>query len=149
MKTKRLLLTLLVVTLGLSPLFSRAADQATIHGILIAASNASRDTDRRLAPYEPTLRRILRFESYHFLGDDRTLLTAEKKNELLLGDGNELLIETDKIDEKGVHLRVHWMQGGRTLMRTGLTLPAGAPAVLGGPAADKKGEVYAIILTIK
>ncbi|NJR72407.1 MAG: hypothetical protein HC782_05215 [Gammaproteobacteria bacterium] len=65
---------------------AQTAETTGLHGILISASNATRDTDRRLAPYEPTLRRILRFESYHFLGDDRTTLTAGKTDELLLGD---------------------------------------------------------------
>lgn len=149
MKPIRCLIAALLLVVSLSPVLARAADTATIHGILISASNTNRDTDRRLASYEPTLRRILRFESYHFLGDDHTTLTAAKKDELLLGDGNELAIETESVSEKGVHIRVRWTQAGRVLMRTALTLPPGAPAVLGGPVSDKKGEVYAIILIVQ
>lgn len=146
MKITLVIFSFLLLALAVLPSGVQAAESATLHGILISASNATRDTDRRLAPYEPTLRRILRFSSYHFLGDDRTTLTAGKTDELLLGDGNELQIETEKSDDKGVHVRVRWMQAGRTLMKTGLLLPPGAPAVLGGPVSDKKGEVYAIIL---
>jgi hypothetical protein len=149
MKTTRVILGLLLLGLLGTHLAAQTAEPVALHGILISASNAPRDTDRRLAPYEPVLRRILRFTSYHFLGDDRTTLTAGKKDELLLGDGNELALDTERIDEQGVHIRAHWMQGGRTLMKTGLVLPRGSPAVLGGPVADKKGEVYAIILIAK
>lgn len=146
MKTIRVILGLFLLGLLGHSLAAQTTEPVTLHGILISASNATRDTDRRLAPYEPVLRRILRFASYHFLGDDRTTLAVGKKDELLLGDGNELALETESIDEQGVHIRAHWIQGGRTLMKTGLVLPRGSPAVLGGPISDKKGEVYAIIL---
>jgi len=118
---------------------------ATVQGILITASNQPGETDRRLAPYEPTLRRILRFESYHYVGEDSTTVDVPASGTLSVGDGHQLEITTEKADGKSVHVKVRWSSGGRTLMNTGLVLRAGVPAVLGGPAKGN-GEVYAVIL---
>lgn len=143
MKTIRLILLLA----SLASLCAVArADNANIRGILISASNESGETDRRLAQYEPTLRRILRFESYRFLGDDSTSLEVPAQGSLSIGDGHELEVTTEKSDGKSIHVKVRWSSGGRTLMNTGLVLRPGVPAVLGGPSTGNKGEVYAVIL---
>lgn len=143
MKTIRLIL-LLATLAGLGAV--ARADSTGIRGILISASNESGETDRRLAPYEPTLRRILRFESYRFLGDDSTSLGVPAQGSLSLGNGHELEVSTKKSDGKSIHVKVRWSAGGRTLMNTGLVLRPGVPAVLGGPSTGNKGEVYAVIL---
>ncbi len=144
MKTIRLTL-IFAVLCGLT-LAARAADRASLQGILISASNESGQTDRRLAEYEPTLRKILRFESYKFLGDDSTSLDVPASGSLSLGDGHELTVATESSDGKSIHVKVRWTAGGRTLMNTGLVLRPGVPAVLGGPSTGNKGEVYAVIL---
>lgn len=144
MKTIRLTL-LFAVLCGLT-LATRAADRASIQGILISASNEAGQTDRRLAQYEPTLRKILRFESYKFLGDDSASLDVPASGSLTLGDGHELEVITEKADGNSIHVKVRWTGGGRTLMNTGLVLRPGVPAVLGGPSTGNKGEVYAVIL---
>ena len=143
MKTIRLIL-LLASLAGLCA--AARADSANVRGILISASNESGETDRRLAQYEPTLRRILRFESYRFLGDDSASLEVPAQGSLSLGDGHELEVSTEKSDGKSIHVKVRWSAGGRTLMNTGLVLRPGVPAVLGGPSTGNKGEVYAVIL---
>ena len=143
MKTIRLIL-LLASLAGLCA--AARADSASIRGILISASNESGQTDRRLAQFEPTLRRILRFESYRFLGDDSTSLEVPAQGSLSIGDGHELEVSTEKSDGKSIHVKVRWSSGGRTLMNTGLVLRPGVPAVLGGPSTGNKGEVYAVIL---
>lgn len=125
---------------------AHAADRARIQGILISASNDQGKTDQRLSAYEPTLKRILRFESYRFLGDDSASLAVPASGQLSIGDGHQLAVTTENADGKGIHVRVRWTQGGRTLMNTGLVLRPGVPAVLGGPSTGKKGEVYAVIV---
>jgi len=127
------------------PLASLRAADASVQGILITASNQPGKTDSRLAEYEPTLRRILRFESYHFVGEDRANLGVPSSGNLSVGDGHTLEITTEHSDGKSLQVKVRWTSGGRTLMNTGLTLRAGVPAVLGGPSTSK-GEVYAVIL---
>lgn len=144
MKTIRL--TLLFAVLSGLTLAARAADRASLQAILISASNEPGQTDRRLAPYEPTLRKILRFESYRHLGDDSTSLDIPAQGSLSLGNGHELEVATEKTDGRSIHVKVRWTAGGRTLMNTGLVLRPGVPAVLGGPSTGNKGEVYAVIL---
>jgi hypothetical protein len=144
MKTIRLT-AFLVLLLGLT-LAARSADHTAVQGILISASNEAGQTDRRLAQYEPTLRRILRFESFKFLGDDNTGVDVPASASLSIGDGHELILTTERFDGKSLHLKVRWVVGNRTLMNTGLVLRPGIPAVLGGPTTGSKGEVYAVIL---
>lgn len=147
MKTTRLILALFLLALASNfNVAARAAERTTIQGLLISASNEKGQTDQRLAAYEPTLRRILRFESYRFLGDDNASIGVPEKGHLSLGEGHELEIETELADGKSVHLRVRWLKGGRVLMNTGLILRPGVPAVLGGPSTGNKSEVYAVIL---
>jgi len=147
MKTTRFIfsLGLLVLALGFVPV-SRAAERVSVQGILISASNDHGASDRRLSAYEPTLRRILRFESYRFLGDDSASFGGAEKGHLSLGEGHELEITTEAGEGNAVKLRVHWSKGGRTLMNTGLVLRPGVPAVIGGPSTGNKNEVYAVIL---
>jgi hypothetical protein len=141
---KPIRLTLLFAALcGLAPCV-RAADRASIQGILISASNEAGQTDRRLASYEPTLKRILRFESFKFRGDDSTSFDVPGSGSLTISDGHELVITTESSNDKALHVKVRWIADGRTLMNTGLVLRPGIPAVLGGP--PNKGEVYAVIL---
>jgi len=121
------------------------AAQASVQGILITASSQPGGTDRRLAQYEPTLRRILRFESYHYVGEDRAQLEVPASGTLSLGDGHQLEVTAEQSDGKSVYVKIKWSSGGRSLMNTGLTLRPGVPAVLGGPAKGD-GEVYAVIL---
>jgi hypothetical protein len=136
-----LVLIALVVTVG-----SARAERASIEGLLITATNEPGQTDRRLAAYESTLRRILRFETFHLVGSDRANLEVPSSGSLSLGDGHELTVEAERSDGKTVHVEIRWTAGGRTLMKTGLALRAGVPAVIGGPATGRKGEVYAVIL---
>lgn len=147
MKTNRLIfsLWLLALAAAVAPI-AHAAEHARVQGILISASNDRGETDRRLSAYEPTLRRILRFESYRFLGDDTASLGVPADGHLSLGEGNELEIQTESSDGRSVRLKVRWLKGGRTLMSTGLALRPGVPAVIGGPSTGHKGDVYAVIL---
>jgi hypothetical protein len=142
---KSLRLALFLAVFGGLAVVARAAERASLQGILISASHEAGQTDRRLAQYEPTLRRILRFESFKFKGDDSASLEVPGSGTLLISDGHELVVTTESSDGKSLHLKVRWTNGDRTLMNTGLVLRPGVPAVLGGPPTDK-GEVYAVIL---
>jgi hypothetical protein len=126
--------------------FSAEGDQARVRAILVIASNDKGGTDARLAAFEPTLRRLLRFESYRLVGEGSATLSVPGKSNVNLGRGHSLELEAEKSDGKGVRLRVGWENNGRSLMNTGLALRPGVPAVLGGPSSGKEGEVWAVIL---
>lgn len=144
MKTSLRLVFCLLVFAGLFAQ-AHAAERASIRGILVAASNAKAPSDGRLAAYEPTLRRILRFESYRFLGEGSASLNVPAQGQLSLGQGHRLEIETESSNDKTVRVKVSWLDGDRVLMETGLALRPGVPAVLGGPSRGD-GEVYAVIV---
>lgn len=147
MKTTRFALSLFCLTIFVArsvPL--HAAERTEITGILISASNQRGESDRRLASYEPTLRRILRFESYRYLGEGDASLAVPARGNISLGDGHRLEVETERAEGRAIHLRVTWEARGRALMNTSLILRPGVPAVLGGPSTGKSGEVFAVIL---
>lgn len=137
MKTIRLIL-LLAAFAGLFA-SARAAD-ASVKGILIAASNEKGESDSRLSAYVPNLKRILRFESFRHLGEDSASLGVPGTGELSLGNGQTVSLETESADGKTL-LKVRW--GG---VRHEYVLQRGGTTVLGGPSTGKKGEVYAVIL---
>lgn len=144
MKTIRLIL-LLAVAAGIWTT-ARAADRAQVEGLLIVASSEPGQTDRRLAPYEATLRRVLRFESFKLLGSASGAVDTPGERTLTLGSGHELEVQASESDGKAIHVKVRWSANGRALMNTGLVLRAGVPAVLGGPSTGRPGEAYAVIL---
>lgn len=143
MKTLRLLLALLLTATACGTL--RAAERTSLRAILVAASNEKGASDRRLAAYEPTLRSILRFESYRFLGEGSATLSVPAEGTLSLGQGHRLEIETEGSGKGAIRLRVAWYDGDQVLMRTVITQRPGVPSVLGGPRRGD-GEVYAVIV---
>jgi len=144
MNLTRILLPLILGLAAITP--AHAADRTRIQAILISASNEPGQTDSRLSAYEPTLRRILRFESYRFLGQGSVTLSDQAQGHISLGEGQELELTNEDSGGRGVRLRVIWLKGGRPLMETGLSLHSGVPAVLGGPGTGKGDDVYAVIV---
>lgn len=144
MNTVLRLACLALLFAGVVAVPARAAD---LRAVLITASTQPGPTDNRLATYEATLKRVLRFNSYTFQGSDSAGLPAKGTASLMIGQGHELAVETS---ENPFALRVRWTAGGRTLMNTGLNLRPGVAAVLGGPATgERPGEVYAVILVAR
>ncbi len=143
MKTLRLLLALVLTATACCSL--RAAERTSLRAILVAASNEKGASDRRLAAYEPTLRSILRFESYRFLGEGSATLGVPEEGTLSLGQGHRLEVETEGSGKGAIRLRVAWYDGDEILMRTVITQRPGVPSVLGGPRRGD-GEVYAVIV---
>lgn len=113
---------------------------AHVEALLVIASNQRGESDERLSSYEPTLRRILRFESYRLAGEGSADVAG--KATINLGHGHSLELES------GGSLRVNWKEGGRSLMNTGISPRSGVPVVFGGPSTGKEGEVWAVIIIV-
>lgn len=141
MKLKFLLFALAALAVTTSSL---VADTVQARGILVAASNEKRESDPRLAEYEPTLRRVLRFESYRFVGSGGGRAEAPGETTMSIGQGHRLVLAVESVKGDQIRARVSWLNGGKTLMNTVLVLRRGVPAVLGGPASG--GEVLAVIV---
>jgi hypothetical protein len=140
------LILLAVLTCLAVPLRSQNDAPLHVRALLVVASNQPGESDSRLAPYEPTLRRILRFETYRLAGEDGASLSAPGSAELSLGRGHQLQLEADRNEGRASRVRVRWQESGRSLINTGLALRPGVPVVLGGPSTGKGGEVWAVII---
>ena len=145
MKLKLMFFTLATLAVAATGL---AADSASINarGILVAASNEQRESDPRLAEYEPTLRRVLRFESYRYLGSGGARASAPGDARFSLGQGHSIELSVESVNGDRIRARVRWLDGDRTLMNTVLVLRRGVPAVLGGPARAGGNDVLAVIV---
>ena len=146
MKLLPLVLLSAVLSFAGNALHAANAAQAHVRALLVLASNQRGESDPRLAPFEPNLRRILRFESYRLAGEGQATVAAPGSANVAMGRGHTLSIDADKSDGRGLHLRVNWQADGHSLMNTGLSLRPGTPAVLGGPSSGKEGEVWAVIV---
>ncbi|MBP7142960.1 MAG: hypothetical protein KBA71_13705 [Opitutaceae bacterium] len=137
-----------IALLAIAALFSQArVCAAEINALLVTASKAPGPSDARLKPYEATLRRILRFESFRLVGEGSARVSAPGKRQISLGDGHQLLLEI--AGENSGRIEATWRHGKGVLMRTGLSLRPGIPAVLGGPETGRRGEVYAVIVVAR
>ncbi|MEO7414457.1 MAG: hypothetical protein ABIZ81_13980 [Opitutaceae bacterium] len=144
----RIIQFILLAILAIAPGATFAADGGStrVRALLVIASNEKGQSDARLSAYEPNLRGILRFESYRLAGEGTTSVASPGKGSLNLGQGHSLTLENQKSNGGGIRLQVNWQANGRSFMNTALVLRPGVPAVLGGPASGKAGEVWAVIV---
>ena len=139
MKTLRLLLVLLGLAAISTPLVAQA-DRATFQGILVAGSNAEGQTDRRLAPYEGHLKRMLPFKSYRFVGEGSAAMEVPGRAAMNVGRGVRLDLAAAPAGGNRVRVDVDWPG----VVNTALVLSPGAHTVLGGADAGN-GETLAVI----
>jgi hypothetical protein len=122
------------------------AAKTTIEAVLVVAAKTPGKSDPRLAAYDATLRRVLRFESFQYIGRASIALATPGSGSLNLGAGQRLELKTEPAADQLIRVQVGWFAGPRAHMNTRLDLRPGVPAILGG-AARAEGEVYAVILT--
>ena len=140
------LLTLLLLA-ALPNTFAREGE-LLVQGMLVVASNKPGTIDAKLSPYEPNLKKVLRFASYRIAGKKSTVLTVPNLNEIAIGQKHRLEIEGLSADRDLVRVRLKWTENKRELMNTTLRLIRGTPAVLGGPQVGNSGDVFAIIVLV-
>ena len=143
MNLLRLTLALTLTALAASPV-ARAADSASVHAILINASNKKGGVDSRLSAYEAELRRNLPFNTFRFAGEGTVTVGATGKSTLRLPGGNHLNLDGSRRGNT-VHLKVQWMNGAKVVINTTLTLRPGVPAVLGRRGGDD-GETPVVLV---
>ena len=106
-------LALCLLALVTIPSIAIGAESASVTGILILATDDAGDTDTRLKPYEPTLRRLFRFPGYEQIGRSRTSMKVPGNG--VLNFGNEkLLIETTGDGNGSIRANtLGWPKAGR------------------------------------
>ncbi len=144
MKTIRIVLTWLLLGSLTGTLLG--AERVNVRALLVVASNEKGAVDRRLADYEPTLKRLLRFESFRLAGEGAATLGEDGASVIALGRGQRLELSSEGGAGRGLRVKVRWLADGVRVMDTGLSLRPGVPAVLGGPGTGRAGEVFAVLL---
>lgn len=123
------------------------ADVLMAQAMLVAASDKPGKTDRRLAPYEPNLKAVLRFKSYQLEGDASAQILVQTRQTLNLGGGHKVEIEPLRLAGDRVKARIKWTFGDKTLANTVMVLRRGTPAVLGGVSRGE-GEVLGVLVLL-
>jgi hypothetical protein len=141
MNTIRLILTAAVLALfGLPAISAADANRATIHAILVIASNERGPTDPKLAPYEANLKRTLRYESFRFAGEGSAAVAPGGTAVVTLPNNNRLEVQAERGDGRGARVKVRY--GG-----TDVAIPSGKTVILAGRPAGQAGEISAVIVT--
>ncbi|MGH7945808.1 MAG: hypothetical protein ACREH8_06590 [Opitutaceae bacterium] len=146
--TKSTFVVSLLLAIGLLPLCARAADGASVHAILIIASEEKAPADRRLAPYEATLQRNLPESSFRFVADGSVAISGHKSRASISLDGHRIELEGGSKDGDGILVKVRWRKGKNVVMNNAFTFQPGVPIVL-GQRPGGNGDVPIVILVAK
>ena len=107
------------------------ADLVSLESMRIRASAQSGVADGRLDTIVPKLRKVFQFQGYALEGKAASTVNVPGDTTMDLGGGNSLEV---KLTEEGKRIKaqVTWMQDGRKVLSTGVTMSKGQPVVLGG-----------------
>ena len=114
-----------------------AAPAVSVRAIAFVASNERGATDAQLAPYEGTLRANLRFESFHYVGENSASVAPGANTTLSVPGGGQLNLQADNAGNIQVR------RGG-----TVVTVSRNHPAVFMGRPAGKNGVSGVIVLAL-
>jgi hypothetical protein len=138
------LILALVLAVVLTARAARAAEGASVQALLIIAAKGKGGSDPRLAEYEATLKRTLRFDTFKLAGQGSAAVSGGNSNASInLGGGHRVQIGGGDRAGAGIRVRVTWTNGSREMMNTSLTLQPGIPAVLG---SGGDGEVPVVLV---
>jgi hypothetical protein len=107
------------------------AETVNFHATLILASKDPAALDSRLERITYKLRRIFKFEYYHFLGEGSAAVALPGEVALSMGEGHRLQIKAEGKDG-GTRAEVRWFKGDEALLSTRVTLKGEGPFILGG-----------------
>ena len=147
MKTPAFLtsITLAVLAMTAVPITVLGAESTSVTGILILATNDAGETDSRLKSYEPTLRRLFKFQGYKQVGRSRT--SIEIPGEGVLNFGKErLVIKTTGNGSGSVRAKVQWLRGSKSMINTTVRMQSGVPTLLGGSKQDGGNRNLIVVL---
>lgn len=107
------------------------ADLVSLESMRIRASAQSGVADGRLDTIVPKLRKVFQFQGYSLEGKASSAVNVPGDTTMDLGGGNSLEVKLSK-DGDRIKAQVAWMQDGRRVLSTGVTMRKGQPVVLGG-----------------
>jgi hypothetical protein len=137
MRTIQLIMFAVVAAFFVAPPSARAAQgRASVHAILVVASNDAGPTDSRLAPYEANLKSSLGRKSFHYQGEGSAAVAGGGKGNISLANGHNL-----ELSNEGGRVKVHFGSAD-------IVLSAGQTVVLAGRNAGGRGDVFAVIVMV-
>jgi hypothetical protein len=132
------------------PLAAQAADDATVHAILITASKEKAPADKRLAPYEATLQRNLPESSFSFVAEGTASFSGKGTKSISLGSGHRIDLETGTKEADGIFVKVRWLNGRTVVIENAFTFqPGGSKTVVLGQRPSGDGNLPMVILIAK
>lgn len=106
------------------------AGSVTMDATLILANNDPAALDRRLDHVTFQLRRMFKFEYYHYYGGGQAVVGLPGSSTIDLGHGNVLSVNAT--GDGKVRAEVNWLSGGKSVLNTTVSLKRGAHVILGG-----------------
>jgi hypothetical protein len=146
MRIIKLTVSLLLATLALSAAV-RAAETASVHAILIMATNEKTAADPKLAPYEAELQRNAPESSFRFVAERSATVAVGGRTTISLGGGHRLEVEREK--GGALRLKMQWFNEAKSVIGP-ITVNAqsGVPIMLGNrPPGD--GQVPIVLVIAK
>ena len=107
------------------------AGAVTLDATMILANNDPAALDRRLDHVTFQLRRMFKFEYYHYYGGGQAVVNLPGSTTIDLGHDNSLSIRAT--GDGKIRADVTWLKGGQSVLNTTVSLKRGAHVVLGGP----------------
>lgn len=107
------------------------ADLLSLESMRIRASAQSGVADGRLDMIVPKLRKVFQFQGYSLEGKASATVNVPGDTTMDLGGGNSLEVKLTK-DGNRIKAQVAWIQDGKRVLSTGVTMSKGQPVVLGG-----------------
>lgn len=106
------------------------AGSVTLDATLILADNNPAALDRRMDHVTFQLRRMFKFEYYHYYGGGQAIVGLPGSATIDLGHGNVLSVNAT--GDGKVRAEVNWLSGGKSVLNTTVSLKRGAHVILGG-----------------
>ena len=143
----RLFLLAFSVLLAAAAPLARAADEASLHAILIIATKEKAPADPKLAPYEATLQRNLPESSFRYAAEGRASISGRNKSaRISLRDGHSIELAGGERDADGILIKVRWMNGRTLVMNNAFTFQPGVPIVLGSRGREDSDVPIVILI---
>lgn len=140
-------LAFLLLALLSSAASAQSADSVQLQATLIRASNDGNGTDRALLPFEPTLKRLFKYDSYELRNRSAAKVSLPGQARMNLGNGHHLEIGAQAAASDKVRFRIRWFQADDLLVNTTVVASRDRPTVLGGPSTeDVQGSLLLVVV---
>ena len=120
-----------------------------VSAILFVASAEDKPSDAKLTRFEAELKRILRFQSFKFVGEGAATPDRDGKLQITPSAGHKIQLKLDSSKERRVGMTLLWHRDERLVLDQAVSPHIGKPTIFIGPAADGSGAVFGLIVIVE